>query len=660
MLAVTETGTVFLSQDAGEAWARVGNLGVPLTRLVGDPSSPTSWFATGPAVYRTDDSGATWTSIKAPADVEDRAVDAQLVPDGLLVVWERDGRVEATKDRGATWAPPSARPTVSVGSWASALAVDPADAKHWMLAMRSLRETWAKDDPDGGCWETRDAGTTWTKVEVTGVESGNAGVAVAIDATGAAWYAADGAGIFRRDGAAEAPWADVTPAAVPKPWWFVSVVVASAGGEVLFASENADGSVRTIVRSADAGKTWTPMDDPGARVAAVTADPSSPGRYLAGDLHGGRGVLVFGSAAPTPPKPPEPPPGPTPPKPPEGASVPVIEGLLGVAATAQGAHVLDLRDGKVVGALGHPGDVLAVAVSRDGARLFTGGADRAVGIWERGSPEPKGFLRGAEGAVTALAVSPDGTRLYAGDNQWTVVVWDLAAGKEAGRLAGHTAAVTALALSADGTRLASASADGTVRVWDVAAGKEAAKTPAHEGEVRAVALSPDGTTVFSGGRSPAVRSFDAATGAAKATFDSGLREVLVLAASPDGSALYAAGAGEEVVAWSLADGKPGVRHAGAGGPVLALAVAPDGKSVAAGGADGSVRVWDAGVAAARGTWPTSQKGPVLALALAGLAPATPPAPPAAPPAPPPAATPEAPPPAPPPAEPPAGDPPAKR
>jgi WD40 repeat protein len=546
-------------------------------------------------------------------------VDVQHTPDSLLVLWERDGRVECSRDLCKTWLAPTTRPSQSRDTWAQALAVDPRDPKHWIVATRSVREEWSKEDPDGGAFETTDAGATWTRLDAgAGVENGNQGIVAAIDAKGVAWYGADGGGLFRR-AVADGPWDDVTPTAVPKPWWFNAFLVASAPGggvEAVLQAESAGSEVRSLLRSTDDGKTWSAMESPEARLASLSVDPKVPGRYLAGDVSGDRGVLVYEREGAPPPAAPEGPSESAPPRAPtEGSSLPGPRRLLGVSVARDGsARLFDARSGRALATLAGPaGGVLSVATAPDGSAVFAGGADRTVVQWDASGVRVRAFAP-QPGPVTALAVSPDGTTLYAGDAQWGIERLALVGEgpSSRGRIEGHAGAVLSLAVSPDGRRLFSGSADGTLRFWDAETGAPAGPPQPHDSEVYAVAVSGDGATVWTATRSPTVRAFDAATGEPRGTFDAGMPAVFALAPGPDGSVL-AAGAGAGVVRFG---GSEPVRLEGPG-PVLALASSPDGVAVA-GGADGAVRVFLAGETKATVSLPP-HGAPVLGVAVAPLA-----------------------------------------
>lgn len=117
----------------------------------------------------------------------------------------------------------------------------------------------------------------------------------------------------------------------------------------------------------------------------------------------------------------------------------------------------------------HGDAINAVVVSSDGC-VFTGSADRTVKTWRR-HPGQKNLTLVAtmerhRSAVNALAVGVDGLVLYSGSCDRSVVVWEgtAAGGMEVKcTLRGHTEAV--LCLAAAGDVVCSGSADRTARVW---------------------------------------------------------------------------------------------------------------------------------------------------------------------------------------------------
>src|SRR5207247_1145248 len=103
--------------------------------------------------------------------------------------------------------------------------------------------------------------------------------------------------------------------------------------------------------------------------------------------------------------------------------------------------------------------ITAVAFSRDGKRLASGGEDRTVRRWDLTQAKELLVLQGHAYEVTAVAFSPDGNRLASGSKDKTVKVWDMVAGKPVQTLTGHTGWVTCIAFNPFDQRLVSGSWD---------------------------------------------------------------------------------------------------------------------------------------------------------------------------------------------------------
>ncbi len=612
-LAVTDTGTIFGSSDRGATFAKLSNLGVPVTKLLADPSSPSAWLAVGPGVYASSDGGAKWTTLYASADPEEHVAALERLADGTLVaLLEREARVVTSEDGGKTWDKGAfKRPAGTKTAWGAALAVDPKDPKHLLVATRTTAETWSKDDKEGGPFESKDGGATWAPLEAgfksdKGVlrEWWNRGAVCAIDPNhGTMFYGADGAGLFRFEAGADgkAPqWEEAALTGAPAQPTFnaflMTPAVPGASIATTIVTQLEGATTSALLQSIDGGRTFAALPDPGTRLASLSEDPASPGRWLTGDPVGDRGVLTFDPSAGVAPL--TAPVAPTPVQPKAVEPPPVAPAGL-VAFTGGKDKVLrivDLHDGQAkpaAPALG--GEVLSVALSHDEKHLFVGAADKVVAVFDGGTAEPKGRLEGAAGAVQSLAVSPDGATVYAGDQAFGITIFGVADGKPAGKLEGHSGAVNALALSKDGSRLVSGSSDRSVRVWDTAAKKELLAIPGHPGEVYAVALSSDGTKVYVGGRDPSIRVYDVATGAPFATWASPVPVVEALVVSPDGSLVYVVGgADKDVHAVGTADGQPAFACAGSPSPLTCVTISADGEWIAAGAEDGLLRTWKKG------------------------------------------------------------------
>src|SRR5262249_51449950 len=193
---------------------------------------------------------------------------------------------------------------------------------------------------------------------------------------------------------------------------------------------------------------------------------------------------------------------------------------------------------------GHVREVWAVALSRDGKLMATGGVDRTVKVWDAATGAEKFTLTGHGETITALAFTPDGKPLVSA-SEGQLKVWDTANGKEVRTItdigakqvpvvtvtednkrivawvantiiesykvedgsqidswSAHSSNVTCLAFSADGTMAALGTQEGLVRVWDVINKKklEGGDLPAHEERVTDLTFTPDKKTLITAGR----------------------------------------------------------------------------------------------------------------------------------------------------------------
>ena len=136
-----------------------------------------------------------------------------------------------------------------------------------------------------------------------------------------------------------------------------------------------------------------------------------------------------------------------------------------------GLHNKEVRlyhvDGTLVHTFeGHPGGVIAVAVTADGQHIISGSDDNLAKVWSVASKGLVSTCAGHADYVRAVAAIPDGQRILTGDDDGTVRVW-LLNGTLENTFELHTDRVMALVALPDNQHALSGSVDNTVKLFNV-------------------------------------------------------------------------------------------------------------------------------------------------------------------------------------------------
>jgi WD40 repeat protein len=152
-----------------------------------------------------------------------------------------------------------------------------------------------------------------------------------------------------------------------------------------------------------------------------------------------------------------------------------------VTAEGNRGRVWDVRSGRRLFTLiGHRQELFALAYSRDGSLIATGGIDTVIKLWDARSGAFLRDLVGHTGRIMSIAFSPDSRRIAtAGDS--TVRLWDAATGKELtpGSPIRGKSSPLAVAFSSDGARLVFGGND--LSLWDAVGHRELAALPQGHG-----------------------------------------------------------------------------------------------------------------------------------------------------------------------------------
>jgi WD40 repeat protein len=242
---------------------------------------------------------------------------------------------------------------------------------------------------------------------------------------------------------------------------------------------------------------------------------------------------------------------------------------------------------------GHTASVNAIAWSKDGKFLATGGSDGKIIIWEGATGKRVLVVQENAGVVLSLSWSPDGKQLASGASDQTAAIWDAINGQRLFKLEGHRGVVYALAWSPSGKLLAAGGYENPLKLWNPETGKEE-KTLKEYRTGLAVAWSPNGKLLASGGISDPLR-FWAETGKPPGNIGTNdpqpavnllawapNNEIIVQVRGGSGAYLYAVKTGQLIHGLSNWAG------------VTSVAWSTKGETLATGGADRSVRFWNAG------------------------------------------------------------------
>ena len=161
--------------------------------------------------------------------------------------------------------------------------------------------------------------------------------------------------------------------------------------------------------------------------------------------------------------------------------------------------------------LDHGGPVLAVAVSRDGQTIVSGGADQSVRVWDAATGQLKSQMTGHTGSVHALAFTPDEALVVSAAADRTLRLWDVAGGRQLKQVATTAETVYAIAVHPSGQTVAAGGADRAVHLVNLISGATERTLLGHADFVQGVAYNPAGTTLLSYGYAGHLRIWGLAT-----------------------------------------------------------------------------------------------------------------------------------------------------
>jgi uncharacterized repeat protein (TIGR02543 family) len=226
--------------DTG-AWTQLPLYGGGVSSLAIDPATPTTLYAGtySGGVFRSTDSGATWTAVNTgltSQDIRSLAINPAAPATLYAGIW--GGGVFRSTDSGTSW---------------TALNTGLTHHVVWSLAINPLTPTTLYSGTYDGVFRSTDSGTTWTAVN-TGLTNEHVQSLAINPLTPAILYAGTtlGGGVFRSVDSG-ATWSAVNTGL--SDCWVQSLAINPLTPAILYA-----GTRGGVFRSTDSGTTWTAVN----------------------------------------------------------------------------------------------------------------------------------------------------------------------------------------------------------------------------------------------------------------------------------------------------------------------------------------------------------------------------------------------------------------
>jgi WD40 repeat protein len=166
--------------------------------------------------------------------------------------------------------------------------------------------------------------------------------------------------------------------------------------------------------------------------------------------------------------------------------------VAAVATIAGPVTLWSLDNGALISTLrGHAHGTTSCAFDAAG-RIYTGGLDRLIRVWDAVSAEELAVWKGHLSSVTSIDITPDASRLLSGDTHGTLRLWS-GRGDSLAVAEAHTGMVTSCKVHPAGHIAVSASVDGILLTWDLTSASLDLIGRRRVGEALSLSFGGDGT-----------------------------------------------------------------------------------------------------------------------------------------------------------------------
>ena len=235
--------------------------------------------------------------------------------------------------------------------------------------------------------------------------------------------------------------------------------------------------------------------------------------------------------------------------------------------------LFDATDGKLLGDLVRTDDtVFSVAFSPDGTRLASGGADRAIRVYNVATQKQQLLIEDHADWVMDVAWAPDGTKLASASRDKTSKIFDMNSGESLGTFNGHGEPVFGVGFSPDGKQIVTGGTDKHLRVWNVADTKEVRKIGGFGNGVFRIVVTKEGQ-VFSSSADKTARLHNIADGRELKKFSGHTDWVYTVAWSPAAKRIATGSYDGEIRVWNAEDASGLISFVAAPGYTLAKTAA---------------------------------------------------------------------------------------
>ncbi len=252
--------------------------------------------------------------------------------------------------------------------------------------------------------------------------------------------------------------------------------------------------------------------------------------------------------------------------------------------------------------------IISLACDPKGHRLFSGGLDNVIKIWDLTKND---WIKTLDGhAAYSLAYGHNDNQLYSGSHDGTIKIWDLNTYTCIGTLNGHTRRVTALIHDADHNQLYSSSWDGSIKIWNLTNKYKqcTATLTGHTDSVYALAYDSKSHHLYSGSHDNTIKIWDLNNNTCIDTLTGHTNLVSALAYNHKAKHLYSGSADGTIKVWNIPNKSCITTLQGHRGEI-SLAYNSQTDQLYSAAQDRTIKIWDLGTYSCLGTL-TNHRNPV--------------------------------------------------